>query len=72
MGKPTGSDENPAIVGWSVFKSDKGRFWASRHRPYEPAAEKAGAWRTVDGDDLAQVCMAIAEQEALATVATGW
>ncbi|GAA4188115.1 hypothetical protein [Microbispora amethystogenes] len=46
--------------------SDVGRLWASRERPFPGAAEDAGACRTVDGDDLPELCRAIAEQEAIA------
>ncbi|WP_259402221.1 hypothetical protein [Microbispora sp. H10670] len=51
------------------MRSDVGRFWASRERPFPSEAEQAGACRTVDGDDLRELCKAIAEQESLAEVA---
>jgi hypothetical protein len=57
------------IRGWLVFTSDAGRFWASRAVPFDELAEDAGAHRTVDGDDLPQLCMNIAAQEALASMA---
>ncbi|GAA4205798.1 MULTISPECIES: hypothetical protein [Microbispora] len=50
--------------------SDRGRFWATRERPFSPAAEAAGAARTVDGDDLTELCRVIAEQESLADIAS--
>ncbi|MGW4641787.1 hypothetical protein ACWEN6_24935 [Sphaerisporangium sp. NPDC004334] len=56
-------------TGWRIFRSDRGRYWATRERRFDEAAEKAGAWRTVDGDDLPGVCMRIAAQEALAEMA---
>ncbi|MFC7380908.1 hypothetical protein [Sphaerisporangium rhizosphaerae] len=56
------------IPGWRIFKSDTGRLWATREVQYDKAAEKAGAWRTVDADDLTTLCSAIAEQESLATL----
>jgi hypothetical protein len=56
------------FAGWRIWRSDVGRFWASRTCPFEPAAERAGAFRTVDGDDLAQLCRAIADQESLAAL----
>ncbi|WP_370023128.1 hypothetical protein [Planotetraspora sp. GP83] len=34
------------------MRSDTGRFWATRERPFSAAAQRAGAMRTVDGDDL--------------------
>ncbi|MEU7878139.1 hypothetical protein [Microbispora bryophytorum] len=51
------------------MRSDAGRFWASRERPFPSEAEQAGAYRTVDGDNLRELCQAIAEQESLAEVA---
>ena len=55
--------------GWRIFTSDEGRYWATREHQFDEAAEQAGAWRTVDGDDLPDVCMRIAAQEALAQMA---
>ncbi|WP_030509283.1 hypothetical protein [Microbispora rosea] len=56
--------------GWRVMTSDRGRLWATRERPFPAAAEEAGAARTVDGDDLAELCRVIAEQESLAALAS--
>ncbi|MBX6381692.1 MAG: hypothetical protein IRZ07_01770 [Microbispora sp.] len=55
--------------GWRVWRSDAGRWWATRERPFSIAAEEAGAYRTVDGDDLGELCRVIAEQESLADLA---
>ncbi|GGO08403.1 hypothetical protein GCM10010116_16990 [Microbispora rosea subsp. aerata] len=55
-----------AVSRWHVWRSDAGRWWASRTRPFSTEAEEAGAYRTVDGDDLGELCRAIAEQESLA------
>ncbi|MEU8198510.1 hypothetical protein AB0C10_32490 [Microbispora amethystogenes] len=54
------------FAGWRIMRSDAGRLWASRERPFPPAAEQAGACRTVDADDMPELCRAIAEQESLA------
>ncbi|MFC0865675.1 hypothetical protein ACFHYQ_25595 [Sphaerimonospora cavernae] len=54
------------FAGWRIIRSDAGRLWASRVRPFPVAAERAGAWRTVDADDLRELGLAIAEQEAVA------
>ncbi|WP_405086347.1 hypothetical protein [Microbispora sp. NBC_01389] len=51
------------------MRSDAGRLWASREQPFPPAAEEAGACRTVDGDDLRELCQAIAQQESIAEMA---
>ncbi|GAA4216621.1 hypothetical protein GCM10023074_72280 [Microbispora amethystogenes] len=48
------------------MRSDAGRLWASRERPIPAVAEQAGACRTVDGDDLVELCQAIARQESIA------
>lgn len=55
--------------GWTIFRSDKDRLWATRSRPFSRAAEKAGAFRTVDGDDLIELCRSIADQESAAELA---
>ncbi|WP_055477919.1 hypothetical protein [Sphaerimonospora mesophila] len=57
------------FAGWRIMRSDEGRLWASRQRPFSPEAEQAGAYRTVDGDNLRALCQAIAEQESLAEMA---
>ncbi|MFG1874052.1 hypothetical protein ACGFIV_04340 [Sphaerisporangium sp. NPDC049003] len=54
---------------WRAFRSSAGRWWATREQPYGEAAEKAGAWRTVDGDDELALARAIAEQESIAYLA---
>ncbi|ETK32454.1 hypothetical protein [Microbispora sp. ATCC PTA-5024] len=52
--------------GWRILRSDAGRLWATRERPFGHAAETAGAARTVDGDDLAELRAVIEEQERIA------
>lgn len=59
-----------ALHGWRVMRSDAGRLWATRERPFNAPAEEAGAFRTVDGDDLPELCRVIAEQESLAKLAS--
>ncbi|MFG1944981.1 hypothetical protein [Nonomuraea sp. NPDC048826] len=56
----------PVFAGWRIMRSDAGRFWATRERPFPRAVENAGAHRTVDADDLVRLCQAIAEQEGIA------
>ncbi|MFC4584910.1 hypothetical protein [Sphaerisporangium corydalis] len=56
---------NETIPGWRVFRSDKGRLWATREEPFDEAAQKV-AWRTVDADDELGLARAIAEQESRA------
>ncbi|GAA1257303.1 hypothetical protein GCM10009677_04590 [Sphaerisporangium rubeum] len=52
----------PSPPGWSVFRSDTGRYWATRRR-FREADEAAGVWRTVDADDPVTLTRLIAEQE---------
>ncbi|MEU8176455.1 hypothetical protein AB0C14_26590 [Microbispora hainanensis] len=52
--------------GWRILRSDAGRLWATRERPFDRAAEMAGACRTVDGDDLGQLKAEIMRQERIA------
>ncbi|WP_235558001.1 hypothetical protein [Sphaerimonospora mesophila] len=52
------------------MRSDEGRLWASRERPFPVAAEAAGACRTVDADDLRELGLAISAQESLAEQTT--
>lgn len=55
---------------WSLWRSDRGRWWATRLRPFSLAAEViAQAYRTVDADDLITIARLIAEQEARAAIA---
>ncbi|MEZ0075355.1 hypothetical protein [Planotetraspora sp. GP83] len=56
----------PVFAGWRIMRSDAGRLWATRERPFPSAVEEAGAHRTVDGDDLVALCQAIAAQEGIA------
>ena len=55
------------IPGWQVFLSDRGRFWASRRKPFSPQAMYAGAERTVDADTFEQLRAETARQEETAT-----
>ncbi|MEU7691382.1 hypothetical protein [Microbispora hainanensis] len=56
----------PVFAGWRIMRSDAGRLWATRERPFPVAVEEAGAYRTVDADDLVELCQVIAVQEGLA------
>ncbi|WP_147943196.1 hypothetical protein [Microbispora sp. CSR-4] len=56
----------PVFAGWRIMRSDAGRLWATRERPFPAAVEEAGAHRTVDADDLVELCQVIAVQEGLA------
>jgi hypothetical protein len=56
----------PVFAGWRIMRSDAGRWWATRERPFPRAVEDAGAHRTVDADDLVELCRVIAAQEGMA------
>ncbi|MEU0521992.1 hypothetical protein [Streptosporangium sp. NPDC006007] len=59
---------NPVIPGWQVFLSDRGRFWASRRKPFSLQAMYAGAERTVDADTFEELRAETARQEETAGV----
>ncbi|WP_433212247.1 hypothetical protein [Microtetraspora malaysiensis] len=52
--------------GWRVLESSEGRYWATRERPFSLAAEKAGAFRTVDANTRDELAGLIATQENIA------
>ncbi|MEV8630771.1 hypothetical protein AB0395_03865 [Streptosporangium sp. NPDC051023] len=56
----------PAIPGWRLIVSDKGRFWAIRREPFPRGALRAGAEPTVDADTFDQVRAEVARQEEIA------
>jgi hypothetical protein len=51
-----------------MWRSDAGRWWATRARRFDPADEDEGAARTVDADTQLGLARAIAEQESAAAV----
>lgn len=59
----------PMIPGWRTFRSDGGRLWASREEPFSAEAEKAGAFRTVDGKDDYELRTAVKDAEQRAAEA---
>ncbi|KAB8196637.1 hypothetical protein FH608_007970 [Nonomuraea phyllanthi] len=36
---------------WTVWRSDAGRWWATRHHPLSAAQRAAGCAMTIDADD---------------------
>jgi hypothetical protein len=69
MAMVTDSRTSDVPRGWRVWRSDAGRYWATRMDAFSRAAERAGAARTVDGDTLPTLCRSIAEQESTAALA---
>jgi hypothetical protein len=53
--------------GWWVW-TRRGRWQATRQHPFTYAEARTGAVRTVEGDDLVDLCRLIAEQESSATL----
>ncbi|WP_433246822.1 hypothetical protein ACQPYK_45910 [Streptosporangium sp. CA-135522] len=56
----------PAIPGWRVIISDRGRFWAFRREPFPRDAVKAGAKPDLDADTLDALQAEVARQEEIA------
>lgn len=54
---------------WRIWRSDRGRFWATRTPAFPYAAQEAVAHRTVDADDSDALREVIAEMERLAAEA---
>ncbi|MEU1724288.1 hypothetical protein AB0C33_24330 [Nonomuraea sp. NPDC048881] len=36
---------------WTIWRSDAGRWWATRHHPLDAAQREAGCAMTIDADD---------------------
>ncbi|MEV6984893.1 hypothetical protein AB0M95_27030 [Sphaerisporangium sp. NPDC051017] len=64
-----GSAHEAVPPGWRAFRSNTGRWWATRERPWPRSVAGTGVERTVDGDDEIALARAIAEQEARAALA---
>jgi hypothetical protein len=56
----------PDFDGWRAFRSDRGRLWACREKPFPAGEEHAGAYRTVDADDPDTLRAEIDIQERIA------
>ncbi|MFF5245492.1 hypothetical protein ACFY3V_14535 [Streptosporangium sp. NPDC000095] len=63
---PEPTSPTTTIPGWRLILSDAGRLWASREKPFSPAATDAGAERTVDADDLEALRAETDRQETFA------
>ncbi|MEU8040834.1 hypothetical protein [Streptosporangium sp. NPDC049078] len=49
--------------GWTIWRSDTGRWWATRHEPISTAEEHADVHRMVDADTLDELSPLLADQE---------
>jgi len=53
--------------GWNVWRSDQGRWWATRTCPLRPSRWPVGYALTVTADDAAALSSAISSQPGEAT-----
>ncbi|OUC83323.1 hypothetical protein CA984_40870 [Streptosporangium minutum] len=56
----------PAIPGWRLILSDRGRFWAVRETAFPRSALRAGAEPTVDADTFDGLEAEVERQEEIA------
>lgn len=52
-----------AYPDWTIWRSDAGRWWATRHHPLTAAQREAGCAMTVDADDPEGLQEKLREQE---------
>lgn len=52
-------------TAWSIWRSDAGRWWATRHAEITRTDRVAGAERTVDADDSVQLAAVLDQQAAI-------
>ncbi|MEV8636594.1 hypothetical protein AB0395_33620 [Streptosporangium sp. NPDC051023] len=67
MEHPGTAAPSQAIPGWRIIRSDAGRYWASRERPF-PADTLWGdpPFRTVDADTFDDLRAEVDRQEEVA------
>ncbi|WP_433259759.1 hypothetical protein ACQPYK_49195 (plasmid) [Streptosporangium sp. CA-135522] len=59
---------DPAIPGWRVIRSDAGRYWASREKPFPDSSVRGTGlnqppFRTVDADTIEELRAEVEQQE---------
>ncbi|WP_405084297.1 hypothetical protein [Microbispora sp. NBC_01389] len=69
MGNNTADVPQQRAPGWRFWRSDAGRFWATREQPFTGPEMQAGAERTVDADTPGELAEVVAAQEARAEAA---
>lgn len=52
-------------TGWTIWRSDAGRWWATRRGPVDLEAIRRGCAMTVDADDPAALAAALTVQERM-------
>ncbi|MGS2645794.1 hypothetical protein [Streptosporangium sp. G12] len=58
------------FTGWTIWRSDTGRLWATRHAPITDAQDRAGCVRMVDADTPADLFKLLVDQNERAARAT--
>ncbi|MDA0633797.1 hypothetical protein OUY22_10235 [Nonomuraea sp. MCN248] len=51
---------------WTIWRSDAGRWWATRHHPLSDAQRDAGGAMTIDADDPDNLREQLRDQQRLA------
>lgn len=54
---------------WTIWRSDAGRWWATRHHPLTAEQQEAGYAMTVDADDPEELRRRLLQQEGRAVPA---
>lgn len=57
--------------GWTIWRSDAGRWWATRHQPLTAAQRDAGYAMTIDADDPEGLREQLLDQRDLGRPAPG-
>ncbi|RVX45668.1 hypothetical protein EDD27_8481 [Nonomuraea polychroma] len=57
---------------WTIWRSDAGRWWATRHHPLSAAQRDAGCAMTIDADDPDGLRDRLREQERRAGEPHRW
>ncbi|GII52502.1 hypothetical protein Pth03_08910 [Planotetraspora thailandica] len=52
---------------WTIWRSDAGRWWATRHHPLTVRQREAGCAMTIDADDPEGLRRQLRQQEERAT-----
>ncbi|MGN9843030.1 hypothetical protein ACTMTI_33395 [Nonomuraea sp. H19] len=57
---------------WTIWRSDAGRWWATRHHPLNAAQRAAGCAMTIDADDPEGLRELLRDQERRAGEPHRW
>lgn len=56
---------------WTIWRSDAGRWWATRHHPLSAGQRHAGCAMTIDADDPDDLREQLRDQESRAAAREG-